>query len=370
MDVVIVGAGIVGLATAYALSKAGRSVTVVERGPIPNPLASSCDHHRLIRITYPGQPGYTARMADAFAAWRSLWDDLGPHTRYFADTGILTVSSTSGDYTDRAREVMDAAGLAYERIDGAAAIAERFGFLETTDLSYALLTEGGALMANRILADLADWLRRNGAVVMERSPVAKVDAARAVVTLADGRTVAGEKLVVAAGVETRRLVPALGNALAPHRSLIVYAEPPADLAAVWAGAPCWNDLGGDTDLWGMPPIEGLPAKLGNGAMGRRDADDHDRTISGPEMEALVASYRSRFREIDRFTIRFGQANYWTHAPQEEFVLHEDRRMLVVSACSGHGFKFGALSGRDVADAIGGLVPVPQVAQRMAGQMTA
>ena len=63
--IAIVGGGIVGLSTAYWLAKAGHGVTVVERGPIPNPEAASADHHRLIRFSYGDEVGYAARMAEA-----------------------------------------------------------------------------------------------------------------------------------------------------------------------------------------------------------------------------------------------------------------------------------------------------------------
>jgi glycine/D-amino acid oxidase-like deaminating enzyme len=49
--VIIVGGGIMGLCTAWALQRAGHRAALYEQGPIPNPLASSTDHHRLIRYT-------------------------------------------------------------------------------------------------------------------------------------------------------------------------------------------------------------------------------------------------------------------------------------------------------------------------------
>jgi len=52
VNVIIVGAGIAGLSTAWALVKAGHSVSVIEQGRIPNPLAASGDHHRIIRRAY------------------------------------------------------------------------------------------------------------------------------------------------------------------------------------------------------------------------------------------------------------------------------------------------------------------------------
>ncbi len=234
-------------------------------------------------------------------------------------------------------------------------------------MRYALLTKGGALMANRILVDLADWLRRNGASVLEHAPVTSVDPAAGKVTLADGRTIASDTVVVAAGIETARLMPDLAVPLEPRRSVVVYADPPAELIAAYAGAPCWTQLGGGSDLWGLASVEGLPMKLGNGALGRPgDPDAPDgRRMAADEVVTVLDAYRGRFRGIDRFHVRWHQANWWTLAPEARFLLCRQDRAVIVSACSAHGFKFGALSGRDVAGALTG-AQFEAVAERMAG----
>ncbi|MFK7943011.1 MAG: NAD(P)/FAD-dependent oxidoreductase [Paracoccaceae bacterium] len=368
-DTIIVGAGIVGLSTAYWLAKAGHAVTVIEQGQVPNPIASSTDHHRLIRFPYGKSPGYCARMKEAFPAWREIWADLsGAETRYFADTGILCVSQYADDYTDVSMREMDRVGVPYERIAGAD-IADRFPFLAPGNFDYATLSEGGALMARHILTDLVDWLRRAGVQVLEHAPVKSVDCAAGAVTLADGRRLDAERVVVAAGVATAALLPELGLDLIAHRTVLVYADPPEDMADLYADIPCWNALGGDTDLYGMPALDGLPMKLGNGAMGFQDAGAADRQMSPAELQRMLRDYTLRFRGAERFRIRWHQANYWTQGPNSEFMLREEGRALVVSACSGHGFKFGALSGRDVADAVSGH-PVAEVAERLAARKVA
>lgn len=363
-EVIIIGGGVVGLSTAYWLVKAGHDVTVVEQGPIPNPIASSADHHRLIRYPYGKSLGYCARVADAFAAWRDMWTDLpGQEAHYYTDTGILCVSQQAGDYTDISMREMDRVGIPYETIAGAD-IAGRFPFLKPGNFDYATLSEGGALMAKHILVDLADWLRQAGAQVLELTPVTAVDTDAGSVALGDGRVLSAQKVVVAAGIATPSLLPEVALPLVPHRTVIVYADPPEDLAELYSGIPCWNALGGGTDMYGMPAMNGLPMKLGNGGMGRRDPGAANRQMNEAELKRMLSDYALRFQGAERFRIRWHQANYWTAAPNAEFFLQEHGRVLAVSACSGHGFKFGALSGRDVADAVGG-TSVSVVARRMA-----
>src|SRR5260370_4129793 len=107
MKAIIVGGGIMGLATAWALARGGHEVELLEQGPLPNPLASSMDDHRLIRHPYGDRRGY-ARMIDAaYAAWDLLWGDLGQ--RLYAPTGTLAL--TGNGETSAARSAAVLAGI-------------------------------------------------------------------------------------------------------------------------------------------------------------------------------------------------------------------------------------------------------------------
>ena len=86
MRVIVVGAGVVGLSAAWALSRAGHQSVVLDQGPIPNPLAASHDRHRLIRLAHSEGDGRGLTVHDAFAAWDRLWADLG--RSHYVETGI------------------------------------------------------------------------------------------------------------------------------------------------------------------------------------------------------------------------------------------------------------------------------------------
>ena len=59
---------------------------------------------------------------------------------------------------------MPAPAAAPGTIPRTALFAARFPFLVQGNFDYATLSEGGALMANHILIDLADWLRGHAAL--------------------------------------------------------------------------------------------------------------------------------------------------------------------------------------------------------------
>src|SRR4030095_10516206 len=99
MKALVVGGGIMGLATAWAVSREGHAVELFEQGALPNPLASSMDEHRLIRHPYGDHLGYARMIDDAYAAWGLLWQDLG--RGFYAATGTLALTGNGETWAAR-----------------------------------------------------------------------------------------------------------------------------------------------------------------------------------------------------------------------------------------------------------------------------
>ena len=115
MKIIVVGGGIMGLSTALALHTAGHRVTLLEQGPIPNPLGSSVDDHRLIRHPYGPMTGYAKMINPAFAAWEQTWAALG--RSLYHPTGTLILARDDTTWAEASLSDMAELGIATQMLD-------------------------------------------------------------------------------------------------------------------------------------------------------------------------------------------------------------------------------------------------------------
>lgn len=180
-DVIVVGAGVVGLGAAYELARAGRRVTVVS-ADLPGSVQSR-GLTRIFRLSHADGP-LTDAAARSLELWRE-WEELAG-APLLQRTGLLL----TGDMSDRDVHLQPYGGL--ELLTGSAhplAVARDEWWLEAT---------GGASLAE----DTIRFLQTDLAVVLGEAT--EVDPAG--VTLADGSRLDAERVVVCAGPDTYRLL--------------------------------------------------------------------------------------------------------------------------------------------------------------------
>lgn len=362
MRVVIVGAGIAGLSTGWALARAGHESVVLDQGPVPNKLGSSVDEHRMTRFFYPEPSGYAAMVESARAAYDLLWRDLGE--TLYRETGILGLSRETDDWIDRSMPGIELQGLAHERLTPSQ-VAQRWPFIDGSCVAYGvLMPRGGVLFAARIVAALA---RRLGTAVRAKTQVVAIDPDRASATLADGTTVSGDALVVCAGPWIGRLVPSLAPRAESYRQVSLYLEAPALVRRAWNEAPAIVDFGGAGDIYAFPSVDGTRIKVASGEYRRRQEPDRERDVRRDEPASILARYRGRLVDLDAYRVLEARSCCYTMTADSRFVAEQlSPRAIAVSACSGHGFKFGAVVGLKIAETMTGKLAFDDFVRWIAG----
>jgi glycine/D-amino acid oxidase-like deaminating enzyme len=366
--VTVVGAGIAGLSVARGLLKLGHAPVVLEQGTAPNPLASSADRHRLIRYAYGLEHGYAVMVGEAYAAWEALWADLGE--RLYVETGQLLVGPHDDPWVRGSCRSLELLGLPFELLD-AGAVAARYPVLDPDRAGQVLHSPtGGALLAERIVAALAAWLRRQpGAELRQHARVTEFDPERATVRLADGAELGADALVVCAGPWLPRLVPAMTARVTPSRQVLAYVRPPAELAPHWRGAPMITDVltSEQSIFYAVPPVADAGLKFGDHRFTRGGDPDADRAPLPGEVAEVMGLASRRLRRAEDYAVEETRTCFYTVTDDERFVAHREGRLLALSPCSGHGFKFGPLVGERVAEVVAGARVLGKFARWLAGR---
>ena len=361
----IVGGGIAGLSTAWALARRGYHVSLFEQGPLPNPNGSSYDEHRITRHAYGAMEGYAHLMPEAFRIWDMLWQATG--RSHFEPCGATYFLRHHGTWYDGMARSLTEMGIGFRDIP-LDQVPQRFPMLTTGNLLRAVETDGaGMLFPVRILTDLTVLLGRLGVRLHAGTPVTAIDPERARLTAA-GQPHEADVLVVAAGAWADRLVPSLKGRAIPSRQAVLYLSPPPGLADAWARAPVMLDVRADGGLYTLPPRRGTRLKVGDHVFSCTGDPDEDRVATAHDLARLWPAARETFRDLDRYDVLEPKACFYTVREQEEFLLEPiGSAGWVISACSGHGFKLGSLMGELAARGIAREMPAAEITALAAGR---
>ena len=351
MKTIIVGGGIMGLSLAWAMASAGQTVELFEQAPLPNPLASSMDEHRLIRHPYGDHIGYARMIDDAYAAWDLMWRDLG--RSYYAPTGTLALTGNDADWATRSAASLASIGRPMTELS-LAELPHRFPMIDAKGVQKAYwLDTGGTLFAQDIVTALVQHLRRNPKVTLRsETEVRSVDLDAGRIVTADGAIYDADAVVVAAGSWVVRLLPDIASRLVPSRQVVVYFSLPDAARAAWSKGPMVLDLAGSVGLYLVPPMAGRGMKVGDHEFSRVGDPDAPREATASEMTPLLDRCRSLLRGFDSWQIDRLKVCFYTVTDDERFIVEKaGGKGWVMSPCSGHGFKFGALMGRELSRTI-------------------
>jgi sarcosine oxidase len=334
-DVVIVGAGVMGTATAYALARAGRSVTLLEQFALGHTRGSSHGKSRVFRFSYP-ETGYVEMGMESLRLWRELEDRGGVHI--LEQTGGFDY----GAGIEANAKALEACGARAEWMTGREA-RERWPLVQFEDDGPVLFSpDAGWTDADLAVETFARLAQEQGARLAEQQQVHELSPTDdGVVVRTPDASWSAKAVVVTAGPWSRDLLLQLDIDLpvVPIRETAVFFRQPEHAPALVE----W----GDRLRYALPdPDHGLKA-----AEHILDAAPDDPDEDGePDLESArrVGEWiRRRFPAADPEPADM-QTCFYTVTDDERFILERHGRVIVGSPCSGHGFKFAPLIGRRLA----------------------
>ncbi len=326
-EVVIVGAGVMGLATARALARAGRDVVLCEQFDVGHDRGSSHGGSRIVRLSYPEERW--VRMAQAsYLLWRELETEFG---RALLDQpGTLDL----GDLEAR-RDALAACGAPYELLD-AGEIERRFPIRIEAGGNGLFQADGGIVFADLALQALLGSAVASGAQVRERFRVDSVEED------GDGVVAAGLRArvaVVTAGAWAPAFAGVDASLTRETTSYFSFDEPVPSVIDSSVGA-----------TWGYAlAAPGIGLKAGLHQAGTATDPDEPGEPDAKIAEETAAWVERRFRGAGP-AVKVETCLYTTR-PNDEFVLERRGRIVVGSPCSGHGFKFAPLIGERLAELV-------------------
>jgi glycine/D-amino acid oxidase-like deaminating enzyme len=209
------------------------------------------------------------------------------------------------------------------------------------------------LFAQDIVTALAGHLTQKREVTLHpNTPVRSVDLEHGHIVTEAGANHDADVVIVAAGAWVGRLLPGFAKRLLPSRQIVIYFDLPADQRAVWAKAPMVLEGMGDVGLYLVPPAEGHGLKVGDHSFSRSGDPAGNREAREDEIRPLLDRCRGLLRGFDKWRTDRVKACFYTVTDDERFVVgKQGARGWLMSPCSGHGFKFGAVMGRELARTI-------------------
>ena len=323
-EVAVVGAGVMGLATARVLAQAGRDVVVCEQFEVGNAHGSSHGGSRIVRLSYP-EERWVRLAQEAYPLWQQLEAAWG---RALIDQpGTLDL----GDWEPN-RDALTACGVPFEVLD-AAEIERRFPIRPAAGERGLFQADGGIVYADLALQALHSSAQDAGAQLREHTRIEAIEDEGETVSL-DGLRV--KAVVVTAGAWAPGLV---GVDATPTRETTSYFPLDEPVPSVI------DTSTGNTHAYALAaPGAGLKAGLHQSGPaidpdepGGPDAEIADRTAAWVERRFRGAGPAERVETC-----------LYTTRPNDEFVLERKGRIVIGSPCSGHGFKFAPVIGRRLA----------------------
>jgi sarcosine oxidase len=365
-DVAVVGLGAAGAATLYQLARRGIRVVGIDRFSPPHIYGSTHGDTRITREAIGEGEAYTPLVQRSHAIWRELEAETGEDL--LTQCGGLIVEDAGGGAAGHHRHEFLAStiacarryGIAHELLS-AADIKHRFPQfgVDGSESAYYEPTAGFVRPERCVSAQLT-VAARLGADIRRDERVLGLERSRSGVHVRTDRGVLdAERVVLAVGAWVHDFVGADRVQLfSVYRQVLNWFELRPDAIDHGPGAMpvfIWGLKDGNA-FYGFPAIDGTrEIKVADEKLDSpTSADAASLDVDPDEPRAVYDSLlRTRLPGLSSRCVRAARCLY-TVTPDANFVIDEHpdlEGVLLVSPCSGHGFKHSAGIGEAIAQRV-------------------
>ncbi len=352
-DVAVVGLGAMGSATLYHAAVAGARVVGIDRWSPPHSNGSTHGRSRIIREAYFEHPSYVPLLRRAYEQWDALERDCGE--RLLVRTRGMMIGRPDSELVQGTLESARLHGIPVETLSPAE-VAQRFPAYTLEPDSIAILERNaGVLFPERCVRAYLELASKRGADIRLGERVIGLEAGdRGIRIVMETGIVTAGRVVVAAGAWTKELLAGMGETipLRIERTTMHWAKPEN---ATELGNPGRFPISliqydGQRMGYAIPDVgDGIKVAIHHGGTDA-EADSLDRIIHDSD-RAPARSFLSRFLGGASWRVVDSSACTYTNTPDGHFILDRlpsSPNVIVLSACSGHGFKLASSMGEAAA----------------------
>lgn len=355
-DVIIIGAGSVGMATGYYLSKQGVRVLLLDEHDPPHSEGSHHGDTRIIRHAY-GEGSYYVELAlRSQQLWTELEQEVG--ATIFTQTGVMNVGLKSSDYIRGVKESAERYELPLEIISADDVKKRWQGWQLPDEYVGCYESTSGVLYSEVAIQVYRDGVLKHGGCIVPNSTIRKVIHEKDNVTVETNiGDYSAKQIIITAGGGTNGVLAHLQTQLplTTVRKTFSWFKQPDTIydEGEFPAFACDTDLG---MYYGFPNMNGAGVKIG------RHDGGYIRDMAKPNLpfghytddEGDVSAFATKFLSPN-IVHRKGLPCTYTLTPDHDFIIDYvpgyQRRFIVAAGLSGHGFKFASAIGEALSDLV-------------------
>lgn len=356
VDVIVVGAGSMGMAAGYFLAKKGLRTVLLDSHQPPHVYGSHHGDTRIIRHAYGEGRQYVPLALRAQKLWVELEEESGK--KLFHQTGMLCVGEPSSTFTDEVIASATTYGLPLDVLT-AEELRYRWPGISVPDgFTGCLETTSGVLFSERCIEAYSEACTNSGATLMTNSQVEQIELNKeGVIVKTKENVYTADRAVISAGAWMGKILSSVGLnvPLSPTRKTVAWFDSDESLYDASAFPAFFFDLLHE-QYYGFPSFDGCGLKIGRHDAGHKvDPDEVNRAFGvHSEDEEDVRRFLENHMPQAAGPLREGKVCLYTLTPDEHFIidrLPDYPHVALAAGFSGHGFKFSSVVGEILSELV-------------------